>query len=151
MEWPPQNNNESEASEEKNEFGFTKTEWDALDEYDREGYEMCLAIEQAQPEKVEVEKVPYTEAMAEELESMINGFYEKFPIEELLEIKTSVEADKSEMRESARIVRDEIYEFIKRMSEETLISSEEVSDAMESHKRIELIVGIRKDGVCYHE
>ena len=151
IEMPPQNNGDSEANEEINKFGFTKAEWEAMDDMDRMGHEMCAAVEEAQPEVSEIERVPYTKEMAETMEITFLEFESRFPLDQLFAIETKEEALKSLLRESAKAESVYLHELFRYIVEKTDISKEEEKKIEERRKRISMAIGMINSGKVRHD
>lgn len=144
----PQNNNESE---EKNIHGFTKEEWEAMDEMDREGYELAYEYEQEHPDMfVEVEKNE-TNQQVELFKALIDAFEANFPLEQLNAIETKEEALNSKLREAAIPVSNELHERFKSLSKTTKISTEEVSEIEAKLKNISKAIGFINSGKVRHD
>lgn len=134
-----ENNNEGEV---RNEHGFTEAEWNAMDDMDREGYEMAALHEQAHPEILtKPEKIPYTQDMADKIEEWFWDFEERFPLDQLHAIETEEEANKSELREVAKEVSKDLHKIIKETIEGTNISKEDELKIEERRKRISMAIG----------
>lgn len=135
-----------------NEYGFTPEEWEAMDPQMREGIEMAASFEQEHPELfAPVDKVPYTPEIAVEIEQRFSDFEARFPLDQLLAIKTEAEARTSLFRLTAVDEMGALQQFIRKIVSGTILSSEEEASIDARWTKIELAVGGVNGGVCRHD
>jgi len=125
---------------------------ESTEEQEKRGEEELAYYLQNHPELIEkIERVPYEEKYAEEMEKLFFNFESEFPLDQLIAITTKEEALESELRNRAKEALIPIHSYIKKIMKETEVPNEVEQKIEDRREKISMAVGFINSGRVRHE